>query len=360
MSHTKHQTSNILRPTLVSGIQPTSKLHIGNYLGALKNFVDLQNSGKYECFFFIADLHALTENPDPEELKKNIIDLTATFLAVGLDSKKSTLFIQSHIPAHQELCQILSPLTPVSELMRMTAFKEKVLQTLKLKEGQIFSKQDFNEAIEESNFGLAAYPVLMTADIILYDAQFVPIGNDQLQHLELARTLVRKFNAKFGKTFREPQPLLTSVPRLMSLDNPKKKMSKSLPTGCLFIDDEPKIMKEKIMRAVTDSGKEIKYDPIKKPAVSNLIEIYATLDSRNIKHQTSYVEHLYKNKGYADFKKDLAEITIAYFAPFQKRKKELAKKPTFIKNAFTIGEKHANSIASKRILEIKSKIGLII
>src|SRR3989344_4576965 len=169
-----------MKPILVSGIQPTGRLHLGNYLGALKNFVDLQNSGKYECYFFIADLHALTENPEPKELNKNIMSLAADFLAAGLDVQKSNIFLQSQIPTHSELARILENLAPMGELNRMTQFKEKS-----------FTQQ------ENSNAGLFTYPVLMAADILLYDAKFVPVGDDQDQHLELTRTLARKFNARF-------------------------------------------------------------------------------------------------------------------------------------------------------------------
>ncbi|MEK7630022.1 MAG: tryptophan--tRNA ligase [Patescibacteria group bacterium] len=343
-----------MKPRLISGIQPSGKLHIGNYLGALKNFVELQNSGKYECFFFIADLHALTENPDPKNLLKNTADLVKTFLAVGLNPKKSIIFIQSQVPAHYELYQILAPLMPVSELMRMTAFKEKVLQTLKLKEGQLFSKNDFEKAVEGSNFGLAAYPVLMTADIVLYDAKFVPVGDDQLQHLELARALVRKFNSKYGKTFIEPQPLITEASRIMSLDDPKKKMSKSRPAGCLFLDDSPTIIRKKIMSAVTDSGNEIKAEIEGKEGIGNLILLYSALSGeKNI----ALIEKRYKGKGYGEFKRDLAEIAVEALAPFQVSKKKITSVQA--KKAIEAGGKKASAVASKKILEVKKKIGLV-
>ncbi len=334
-----------MKPILISGIQPTGRLHLGNYLGVLANLIRLQNSGKYECFFFIADLHALTENPAPKELQKNIIDLATTFLAIGLSPKKSTLFIQSKISGHTELAWIFNILTPPGEMFRMTQFKDKSANTP-----------------NDVNLGLLNYPILMAADILMYNPQFVHVCHDQLQHLELARTLARKFNSRFGKTFNEPKALLTSTPRLMSLDNPTKKMSKSLPSGCLFIDDEPKIMKEKIMRAVTDSDKSVKYDEKNKPAVSNLMLIYKSLSDKSI----AEIEKKYQNKGYADFKKDLAKIIIDYFVPFQKKKKELStrRSPAYanklLTTAFAQGAKTANAIASKRLLEIKKKIGLVI
>lgn len=325
-----------MKPVLVSGIQPTGKPHLGNYLGALKNFVDLQNSGKYRCYFFIADLHALTENPNPKDLQKNTLGLTADYLAAGINPKKSVIFLQSAISTHEELMWILSTLAPEGDMRRMTQYKEKIAQ------------------FGYSNMGLLLYPALMAADIMLYDAKFVPVGHDQLQHLELARTLARKFNKNFGKTFIEPKPLLTVVPRLMSLDRPDKKMSKSRPAGCLFLDDSPAEIREKIKRAVTDSGREIKYDAKNKPAVSNLLLIYSELSGKPVK----IIEAKYKNKGYAEFKKDLAEVIIRALRPFQIRKKKI--KPSVIKKVLALGNAKANAAARRKILEVKRKIGLVI
>src|SRR3989344_1123901 len=265
------------KPILISGIQPTGPLHLGNYLGALKHFVELQNSGTYSCFFFIADLHALTEPEAAKALRKNTLDLMATYLAAGLNPKKSVLFVQSAVPAHSELAWIFETLTPLGELYRMTQFKDK------------------SEGEKSVDAGLLAYPCLMAADIALYNAAYVPVGNDQLQHLELSRTIVRRFNARFGKTFVEPKALVTEVPRLMSLDDPTKKMSKSRPTGCLFIDDSPATIKTKIMAAVTDSEKEVRHDPRKKAGISNLLLIASALSGTPM----GYFEKKYKTAGYA-------------------------------------------------------------
>ena len=300
-SHVLRPTSNISRPRLLSGIQPSGKLHLGNYLGALKNFVDLQNSGKYECYFFIADLHSLTEEFDPKEKSKQILELMADFLAAGLDPKKSVIFQQSQIPAHSELSFILNTLTPMGELRRMTQFKDK------------------SDDQENSNVGLFTYPTLMASDIILYDAKFVPTGDDQDQHLELTRTLVRKFNSKFGKVFTEPQGLHTDIPRVMSLGDPLKKMSKSKPETCLFIDDSPEMIESKIKRAVTDSDSVIKFDLEKKPAVSNLLKIYSSLNSQAVKQ----IEHSFAGKSYSDFKSSLADLVVNHFANYRKKKKKL-------------------------------------
>ncbi len=328
-----------MKPVLISGIQPTGKLHIGNYLGSLQNFVELQNSGKYECYFFIADLHSLTENFDPKEKPDQIMDVALDYLAAGLDPKKSVIFQQSEIPAHSELQMLLSNITPFGELRRMTQFKDK-------SESQP----------ENANVGLFNYPVLMAADILLYDAKFVPVGEDQLQHLELTRTLARKFNLKFGKIFLEPQPILTEAKRIMSLDDPTKKMSKSRPAGCLFLDDDEKTIKEKIKRAVTDSGHEIKYDPEDKPAISNLIIIYSNFSGITIKQ----TEKKFENKGYGDFKKDISEEIIKNLSSFQIRKKKLIKNKTAVKKIIISGNKRAGLAATKKIEDIKIKLGLTI
>lgn len=343
------------KPILVSGIQPTGRLHIGNYLGALKNFVELQNSGKYQCYFFIADLHALTENPDPKELSKNIVGLASDFLAAGLDPKKSVIFQQSQIRFVEELKWILSPLVPVSELMRMTAFKEKIMQKIEPKEGQKVTQEEFDKVVEESNMGLAEYPVLMAADILIYGGQFVPVGNDQLQHLELTRTLARKFNSRFGKTFVEPKALMTPTPRVMSLTDPNKKMSKSQPEGCLFMDDSPEDIKRKIARATTDSGSEIKHNRETKAGISNLLEIYSSLTDEPV----AKIEKRFAGKGYGEFKKQLAETISDYFADFRKKKKTLIAKPDSLKKVLRHGSGQAFVKANKKIAEVKKKVGLV-
>lgn len=325
-----------MKPILISGIQPTGALHIGNYLGALKNFVELQNSGKYECFFFVADYHSLTQEYNPKEKPKQIMEVVLSFLAVGINPKKSTIFVQSAIPAHANLAWILNTITPLGELRRMTQFKEKS-----------------GSGAENANVGLFTYPTLMAADILLYDAAFVPVGEDQLQHLELTRTLARKFNNKFGKTFIEPKPLLTEVPRLMSLDDPMKKMSKSRPEGCLFIDDTPEKIRAKIGRATTDSGKEIKYDEKNKPGISNLLLIYSSLSGKTVQS----IEARYKGKGYADFKRDLAEVVTKTLTPYQTAKRKIS--TAAARAVFAKGNEKANAIAKKKLLDIKRKIGIM-
>ncbi|TSC96911.1 MAG: tryptophanyl-tRNA synthetase [Parcubacteria group bacterium Athens1014_26] len=321
------------KPKLISGIQPTGPLHLGNYLGALKNFVALQNSEKYDCYFFIADYHSLTIGFDPRQKTKQILDLVNTYIASGIDPKKSVIFAQSQTPACTELAWILNTITPIGELERMTQFKDKARE------------QETN-----INAGLFTYPALMASDILLYDAKFVPVGDDQLQHLELTRTLARKFNNKFGKVFTEPQPLLTKNPRVMSLDNPAKKMSKSLPSGCLFLNDSPAAIEQKIKRAVTDSGNEIKYDPQNKAGISNLLNIYSALSDNSI----SNIEEKCINKGYGEFKTALAKIIIKSLEPFRKPPTSNLQLQTILSS----GAKKANKISSAKLKQIKKKLGL--
>jgi tryptophanyl-tRNA synthetase len=325
-----------MKPVVLSGIQPSGRLHIGNYLGALKNFIELQESGMYQPYFMIADLHSLTESYLPAEKREQIIDLAATYLAAGLDPEKSTLFIQSHVPAHTELAWILNTITPMGELERMTQYKDK-------------------SARIDTNAGLFAYPVLMAADIILYDAAMIPVGDDQDQHLELTRTLARKFNSRFGETFIEPKALHTATPRVMSLDEPTKKMSKSRPAGCLFINDEPEVIKKKIMSAVTDSESEVKFDEVHKPGVSNLLLILNALTGKSIQS----LETEFAGKQYGAFKTEVANIVTEYFAPLRERKVELLKSPEKVLAVFTTSSQKAHDIAGKKLKEVYEKVGLI-
>jgi len=325
-----------MKKRIFSGIQPTGSIHIGNYLGAIKNWVKLQN--EYDSIFCIVNLHALTNPEATQGLKKNIFDLATDLLAAGLDPKKCILFIQSDVPEHTELTWLLNTITPISELERMTQFKDKAKQ--------------FKQNI---NMGLFGYPVLMAADILLYQTNTVPVGEDQKQHVEIARTIARKFNNQFGQTFTLPESLVyKSGARIMSLSDPTQKMAKSIPQGCLNINDSPAQIKDKIKKAVTDSGKDIKYDP-KRPALANLMTIYSSFSNLSF----DQIEKKYKNKGYADFKKDLAEVVIKGLKDFQKNKKALDKKPDYVKKVLLDGAKKAQKIAKKNLLEAKKKMGLI-
>ena len=321
---------------IFSGMRPTGQLHIGNYLGAAKNWLELQK--KHECIFAVVDYHGITTPFDSKQIQKDIMNVVLDYLAAGIDPRKSILIIQSHVPEHTELAWILGTLTPIGELERMTQFKDKSKQ----------HKQNINT-------GLFAYPVLMAADILLYKTNIVPVGEDQRQHVELARTIARKFNNKFGNTFPLPKVQLSkSGARIMSLTDPLKKMSK---TGdeSIALTDSPSVIRNKIKRAVTDSGKEIKYDPKKKPAISNLLTIYHLFSGKSI----ADLEKKYKNKGYAEFKKDLAEVIIKELKPFQKKRKKYEKNPQLVKKILAKGTKNAQKIAQETMEEIKKKMGLI-
>ena len=326
-----------MQPNLISGIQPSGRLHVGNYLGALRNFVALQEAGTHRTIFFVADLHSITEPYDPAIKQTQILDVLASFIAAGIDPKRSVLFVQSHVPAHCELAWILDSIAPFGELSRMTQFKDKSARQ------------------EEINVGLFAYPVLQAADILLYDVASVPVGEDQVQHLELTRTLARKFNAKFGETLVEPQALLTPAPRIMSLTDPLRKMSKSEPAGCLFLDDAPEDITAKLMAAVTDSGSGITYDMENKAGIANLLTIFANVTDRSVDDLVAE----YRDAKYSTFKKALAKAVIKKFAAFRKKKEKLLAKPEVLHKIAARGAKAANLIANTKLVEIKRKIGLL-
>ena len=323
---------------IFSGIQPSGNIHIGNYLGAIKNWVDLQNNSDYDCIFFIVDLHAMTIPYDPKKFQKVIYNAALDNLAAGLDPKKCTIFVQSQIKEHAELTWILSTLTPLGELERMTQFKEK-------------SKEQ-----KEVNVGLLTYPVLQAADILLYQADFAPVGKDQEQHIEFTRALARKFNGRFGNVFKEPRALIPKIgAKIMSLSDPLKKMSKSHgPDSYIALFDSDDEIRQKIKRAITDSGKEVKYNPKNKPAISNLLIIYHLFSGKPMKE----LEKMYVGKNYADFKKDLAEIVIEHLKPLRKKRGELEKNSNYVRNILEQGRKRAQKIAARTMEEAKKAAGL--
>lgn len=326
-----------MKPIIVSGIKPSGELHIGNYLGVLKKAVELQNSGKYTPYYFIADYHSLTQRYNSKEKAAEIFKIAVDVLAMGLDPKKSVIFVQSHVSEHTNLAWIFNTITPVGKLQNMIEYKEK------LSEGQI------------PNVGLMDYPVLMAADILLYKASYVPVGEDQRQHLELTREIVRTFNDRFGKTFKEPKVVTTKGTRIMSLANPTKKMSKSIPNGCIYLADSPAIIREKIKRAVTDSFSTIEFDPEKRPAISNLILIYSEFSGLS----TALVVKKFKDKNYAEFKNSLSLVVIEKLATFQTRRNKLLKNKKSVMSILVGGAKKAGKVASKTMKEVKKKAGLI-
>ena len=322
---------------IFSGIRPTGGLHIGNYLGAIKQWISFQESN--ECVFCIVDLHAITTPYEPKELQKNILETTAVYLAAGINPEKSIIFVQSEVKEHAELAWLLGTITPMGELSRMTQFKEK-------------SKQHKDYI----NAGLFNYPVLMAADILLYKAEAVPVGKDQEQHVELSRTIAKKFNQKFGKVFPEPEAILPKVgAKIMSLTDPKKKMSKSDdPKSCISLFDSPEDITKKILSAETDSGKEVLYNVTKKPGISNLLTIYSLLTDES----TQNLEKQFKGKGYGDFKKSLAKVLIDYLEPFRRKQKELQTRDVYVKEILNKGASRARTIAETTMKEVREKMGL--
>jgi len=322
---------------ILSGIQPSGKLHIGNYLSAIRQWLELQKTE--ECVFFIADLHALTVPYDPKTLQEKILNIVAEYLACGLDPEKSIILVQSSVKEHSELCWLLNTITPIGELERMTQYKDKA--------------KKFKANI---NAGLLDYPVLMAADILLYQTDLVPIGKDQVQHVELARTIARKFNSRFGETFKEPKPSLPKIgEKIMALDAPKKKMSKSSPEGCLFLFDEPEAITKKIMSATTDTGKIIKYSPSSKPGISNLLTIFSLFSNQPIEE----LEKKFKGEGYAKFKKELAALLVEKLEPIRKKKKEFLSREVYLKDILGKGAQRAGTIAQSTMADVKAKMGLI-
>lgn len=322
--------------TIFSGIQPSGTITIGNYIGALKQFVELQD--EYNCYFCIVDEHAITVPQDPQVLRKNIRSLAALYIAVGLDPNKATLFIQSEVPAHAQAAWMMQCIAYIGELERMTQFKD---------------KSSGKDAVSAA---LLTYPPLMVADILLYSAHLVPVGEDQKQHLELTRDLAERFNKKYAEIFTVPEVRIPKVgARIMSLQDPTKKMSKSDSNQKGFISmlDEPKQIEKKIKSAVTDSEGIVKYDVENKPGVSNLLSIYSIFSGKTINE----LEELYEGKGYGVFKGDLAGTIIESLSPIQQRYHELMESEE-LDEILDRGAQQANAVASKMVKKMENAMGL--
>jgi tryptophanyl-tRNA synthetase len=320
---------------IFSGAQPTNQLHLGNYLGALRNWVELQH--EYESFFCVVNLHAITAPQDPALLVEKTRELARLYLAAGIDPAISTVFVQSDVAEHAELAWILNCVTRMSELDRMTQFKEKG------------KKQRENTGV-----GIFDYPVLMASDILLYQTDLVPVGQDQKQHLELTRDLAIRFNRDYGETFRVPDPYIPKVgARIMALDNPEKKMSKSdeSPNGAILLLDNADAVRRKFKRAVTDSGSEMRFDPTR-PAITNLLTIYELLTGKN----RDEIETHFADKGYAQLKAELADVTIEFLTPFQKKVCGIADEE--LDSILAAGCKRAREIASVTLDDVMKKMGL--
>ena len=310
---------------------------MGNYLGAIKQWVALQDSN--ECIFSIVDLHALTVPYDPKTMQQSVTDKLIAYLATGINPDKAIIFVQSAIKEHTELCWLLNTICPIGELERMTQYKDK--------------SKKFKENI---NAGLLDYPVLQAADILLYKTNIVPIGKDQQQHVELARTLARKFNQKFGETFPEPDFKLPEYgAKIMSLTDPKRKMSKSDESkSCIFLFDTHEAITKKIMSATTDSGKDVTYNITKKPGISNLLTIYSLITDRSVED----IQRDFVKKTYSEFKKSLAETLVNYLEPFRRKQKELQTRDVYVKEILNKGASRAKIIAETTMKEVREKMGL--
>ncbi|WP_141012645.1 tryptophan--tRNA ligase [Nocardioides sambongensis] len=329
------------RPRVLSGIQPTSEsFHLGNYVGAVRQWVDLQR--EYQPFFFIADQHAITVEWDPKVLRERTLRGAAQLLAAGVDPKRSAIFVQSHVPAHAQLAWVLNGLTGFGEARRMTQFKDK---SAKGGEGA-------------ASVGLFAYPVLMAADILLYRPHFVPVGEDQRQHLELTRDLAQRFNSRFKKTFRLPEPyILKETAKLYDLQDPTRKMSKSSssPGGIIEMLEDPKRTAKKIRSAVTDSGAEIRFDLEEKPGVSNLLTIASALTGQSVAH----FEEAYAGRMYGDLKKEVAEIVVDFVTPFRDRTLEYLDDQAYLMEVLADGADTAGAVAEATLRDVYQQVGFV-
>jgi tryptophanyl-tRNA synthetase len=328
----------LIKKTILSGIQPSGNLCIGNYLGALKQWKELQSN--YESIFLVVDLHSITGNQIPADLRKRCLSFVAQYIACGINPEKSKIIIQSHVPQHAELMWVLSCLTYQGELSRMTQYKSK------------------SKNLKNINAGLFTYPILMAADILLYQADLVPVGSDQKQHLELSRDIAMRFNNKYSKTFKIPKSFIPkSGSRIMSLQNPDDKMSKSDNNlnNIITLLDGPSIIKKKISRAVTDSGSKVIYDKKNKVGLSNLINIYRSLSMESV----SDIENKYIGKMYSDFKKDLSELVIESLNPIKSEYDKIIKDKDYLLNVLKSGSEYGYNKSQKTLSKVYRKIGFI-
>jgi tryptophanyl-tRNA synthetase len=326
-----------------SGIRSSGRLHLGNYLGAIKNWVSLQDEAE-QCIFAVVDLHGITTPYDPKAYQQQVTDTVLDFLAAGVDPSKALLIRQSRVPAHAELMWLFSTITPVSWLERLPNWREKVHQVEAMGD---------RGASYANNASLLAYPVLMAADILLYKSDLVPVGEDQLAHLDLANEIGAKFNYLFGDTFPNIERHVTEGARIMSLADPSKKMSKTGDEG-IALSDEPDQVRAKIKRAATDSGSEIKFDETEKPGISNLLTIYSTLGGSGI----GELEKDYEGRTYSEFKSDVAEAVVGFLEPFQKRRAELAADMGQVRRILEESEANARDIAARTLADVHAKMGL--
>jgi len=329
------------KPRLLSGMQPThDSLHLGNYLGALLSWVQMQDT--YDAFYAVVDLHALTVEVEPEALRERTRRTAAQYLAGGVDPARSTVFVQSHVSEHAQLAWVLSCITGFGEASRMTQFKDK----------------SGRHGAEGTTVGLFTYPVLMAADILLYDADQVPVGEDQRQHLELTRDLAGRFNSRYGQTFTVPEPhIVASTAKVHDLQDPTSKMSKSAPSQSGVIDllEDPRVIAKRIRSAVTDAGREIRFDEVQKPGISNLLGIFSSLSGRSIES----LEADYEGRGYGDLKKDVAEVVVALATPYRVRTLALLADPAELDRILAEGAERARDVASVTLARVYDRVGFL-
>ena len=327
-------------PRVLSGIQPTAgSFQLGNYLGAVRHWVSLQETS--DAYYMLADLHAITVEQDPAALRHNTLLAYAQLIAAGVDPTRSTLFVQSHVPEHAQLGWVMQCLTGFGEASRMTQFKDK----------------SSKGGSDHASVGLFTYPILQVADILLYQADGVPVGEDQRQHLELTRDLAQRFNTRYGETFTVPKPLIVKdTAKIVDLQDPTSKMSKSLPNGAVFLLDDAKVITKRIKSAVTDSDTEIRFDPAAKPGVSNLLTILATFTDRDV---DSVVKD-YDGKGYGALKGDTAEAVVAFAEPFAARVAELITDPAELERLMTAGSAKARETAASTLAAVYERLGFVV
>ena len=324
---------------MLSGIQPSGDLHLGNYLGAIKNWG--ARSDNYECFYFMADLHTITVRQTPADLRRRTLEQLAQYIACGLDPEKNTLFVQSHVHQHAELGWVLNCYTMFGELSRMTQFKDKSAKHA-----------------ENVNGGLFTYPSLMAADILLYQPDLVPVGHDQKQHCELTRDIAKRFNGIYGDVFKIPEPFIPETgARIMSLNAPESKMSKSMPEGCVFLMERPEDIQRKFKRAITDSDTEncVRFDPENKPGVANLMSIYSAVTGKTYEE----IESEFAGQGYGKFKPVVGDAVIEHLRPIREESQRLLKDKAYLESVYRDGAQRASYVAEKTLRKVYKKVGFV-
>ena len=327
------------KKVMLSGIQPSGDLHLGNYLGAIKNWG--ARAEEFDCYYFMADMHTITVRQTPADLRRRTLTQLAQYIACGLDPEKNTLFIQSHIPAHAELGWVLNCYTMFGELSRMTQFKDKSAKHA-----------------DNINGGLFTYPALMAADILLYQPDFVPVGNDQKQHVELTRNVAQRFNNIYGDVFKVPEPYIPKTgARIMSPNAPDSKMSKSIPEGCVFLMEKPEDIQRKFKRAITDSDTErcVRFDPENKPGVSNLMSIYAAVTGKSMEE----IEAEFDGQGYGAFKPAVGEAVIECLRPIREETERILKDKAYLESVYKAGAAKASYVANKTLRKVYKKVGFV-